>query len=451
MTSTDFTSTDPTAEPTAEATVEATVEATAEAIKNPCEREVSVEVPAEDVAREWKAAVARFQKHARIPGFRSGKVPASIIRNKFAEDIKSEVIEHLVPSAFREETKKQNLIPVGQPRVVELELEEEKPLRFKAMFEVLPPFEVEGYKELKATREPIEIKDEDVQKTIDGLREQNSTYINMDEDRGLADGDYASVGFKSTSLDEGAEPIEMNDVLVDIGGTNTLPEFSNNLRGAKAGESRSFDVTYAEDFGDKRLAGKTLHYEVEVKGIKTKSVPELNDEWVKELGRDDMDTIEELRKGIREAMEHEKKHQAEHKIKEELLQQLTTKFPIDVPMLLVENSIDQRLERGLRSLVSQGLRAEDIKRMDLSKLREGQREGAARDVRANLLLEKIADLEGIAISDEELDKEISSAAQQSKQNPLALRKQLEENNGLAGLRQQMRCDRALDSLYTQSE
>jgi trigger factor len=426
-------------------------DATAEVTKNPCEREVSVEVSAEEVAREWKTALARFQKHARIPGFRSGKVPTTLIRKKFADDIKSEVVEHLVPTAFREETKKQNLIPIGQPRVVELELEEEKPLRFKAIFEVLPEFDVTGYKDIKATREPIEVKDEEIQKTIDGLREQNSTYINVDEDRGLADGDYASVAFKSTSGEEGAEPVEMKDVLVDIGGSNTLPEFSDNLRGAKAGETKSFDVTYAEDFGDKRLAGKTLHYEVEVKGIKNKSVPELNDEWVKDLGQDDMNTLEELRGRIREGMEHEKKHQAEHKTKEELLQQLTTKFPIDVPTILVENSIDQRLERGLRGLISQGLRTEDIKRMDLSKLRDGQREGAVRDVRANLLLEKIADLENIQISDEEVDKEISAAAQQSRQNPLALRKQLEENNGLAGLRQQMRCDKALDLLYKQSE
>ena len=435
MTSTDLTPTD----------------ATAEVTKNPCEREVSVEIPTEDVAREWKSALARYQKHARIPGFRQGKVPATIVRSKFEQEIKSEVVEHLVPGAFREETKKQNLIPIGQPQVVELELEEDKPLKFKAIFEVLPPFEVEGYKEIKAAHEPVVVSEEEVQKTLDGLREQNSTYINVDEDRGLADGDYGSVAFKSTSTEEGAEPVEMNDVLVDIGGTNTLPQFTENLRGAKAGETRSFDVTYPEDFGDKRLAGKTLHYDVEVKAIKTKQVPELNDEWVKDLGQDDLNTLDELKTRIREGMEHERMHQAEHKVKEEILQQLTTKFPIDVPHLLVENSIDQRLERGLRSLISQGLRAEDIKRMDLSKLRDGQREGALRDVRANLLLEKIADLENIEVSEEDLDKEISAAAQQSKQNPLALRKQLEERNGLDGLRQQLRCDRALDFLYKQSE
>jgi len=421
-------------------------ESTAEVIKNPCERELTVEVPTEEVAREWKSALSRFQKHARIPGFRNGKVPETLVRSKFADEIKSEVVEHLMPAAFREATKEANLIPVGQPRVVEMELEEGKPLRFKALFEVLPPFDVTGYEEIKAAHEPIVIADEEVEKTIAGLREQNSTYINVDEDRGLADGDYGAVGFKSTGMDEGAEPVEMKDVLVHIGGDNTLPEFTENLRGAKAGETRNFDVTYGEDFGDKRLAGKTLHYEVEVKAIKTKSVPELNDEWVKELGQEDIQSLEQLRTRVRESVEHEKKHQAEHKIKEELLLQLTTKFAIDVPTILVENAIDQRLERGLRSLISQGLRAEDIKRMDLGKLREGQRESALRDVRANLLLERIADLEGIVVSDEDIDKEISSAAQQSGQNPLALRKQLDEKNGVDGLRQQLRCDRALESL-----
>jgi trigger factor len=450
LTSSDLTSNEATS---GEATsAEATsAENTAEVIKNPCEREVSVEVPAEDVAREWKKALARFQKHARLPGFRNGKVPAGLILKKFADDIKSEVVEHLVPDAFRAETKKQELLPIGQPRVVELELEEDKPLRFKAVFEILPPFEVSGYQEIKAAHEPIVVSDEDVEKAITALREQNATYVNVDEDRGLADGDFGSVAFKSTGEEEGSEPVEMNDVLVDIGGSNTLPAFSENLRGAKAGETRSFDVTYAEDFGDQRLAGKTLHYDVEVKGIKTKTMPELDDEWVKELGQEGMNTLDELRARVRSGMEGEKRHHAEQHIKEELLHQLTDKYPIDVPTVLVENAVDQRLERGLRSLIGQGLRAEDIKRMDMSKLRVGQREGALRDVRANLLLEKIAELEGITVSDEDVDKEISAAAQQSKQNPLAMRKQLEEKNGLEGLRSQLRCDQALDWLYRHSE
>jgi trigger factor len=434
-----------------ESTAPVSGEASNDAVRNACEREVSVEVPAEEVTRTWNTVLARFQKHARIPGFRNGKVPSSIVRRKFDADIKSEIVEHLVPAAFREETRRQNLVPVGQPRVVELELEEDQPLRFKAIFEILPPFDLPGYQEIKVAHEPVAVTDEDIDRTIAALREQNATYINVDEDRGLADGDFASVAFKSTGTQEGAEPVEMNDVLVEIGGANTLPSFTENLRGAKAGETRSFDVTYPEDFSDQRLAGKTLHYDVEIKAIKNKSTPELNDEWVKELGQEGMSTLEELRLRIREGMEQEKKHQAQHRTKEALLKQLTEKYPIDVPTVLVENSIDQRLERGLRSLVSQGLRAEDIKRMDLRKLRDGQRESALRDVRANLLLEKIAELESITVSDEDIDREIAAAAHQGKQDPLALRKQLEQNNGLDGVRSQLRCDRALEWLYRHSE
>jgi trigger factor len=442
-----LTSSDPTPNENEEVSTQAAEQTAVAAEPNPCEREVSVEVSAEQVSREWQSTLARFQKHARLPGFRNGKVPSSLIRKKFSEAIKSEVVEHLVPTAFREETKKQNLVPIGQPRVVELDVEESQPLRFKAIFEVLPPFDITGYQEIKAPYEPAAVGDEEVDKAIENLREQSATYINVDEDRGLADGEYGSVSFKGSSAEEGAEPVEMNDVLVEIGGDKTVPAFSENLRGAKAGETRSFDVTYEEDFADQRLAGKTMHYDVEVKAIKIKSIPECNDEWVKEIGQEDLNTVDELRARIREGMEHEKKHQAEHQMKEDLLRQLTERFPIDVPTLLVENSIDRRLERGLRSLMGQGLRAEDLKRMDLGKLREGQREGALRDVRANLVLDKIAEQEGIAVTEEDVDAEIARAAQASQQPPAALRKQLEENNGLEGVREQMRCDRALDWLF----
>jgi trigger factor len=418
--------------------------------KNPCEREVSVQVPAEQVASAWKKVLSRFQKHARVPGFRNGKVPVGVIRSKFAEEIKTEVIEHLVPPAFRAATGKLNLTPVGQPRVLELDIDEEKPLRFKAVFEVLPEFTIDGYKEIKTEVESTEVNDEEVLKTLENLREQNSTYVNVDEDRGLQDGDFGSVAFRGSGVEEGAEPVEMKDALVEIGGKDTMPQFTENLRGARPGETRKFDVTYPEDFGEKRLAGKTLHYEVEVKSIKLKSVPELSDEWVKELGQENLNTVDDLRARVREGMEHEKRHQAEHKAKDELLRQLTEKFPIDVPTVMVESDIDRRLERGLRALASQGVRAEDLKRMDMSRLREGQREMALRDVRANLLLERIADMENIQVSEEDLDKEIAVAARQTRQDPAMLRKAMEERDGLDGLRQQMRCDRALNWLYANS-
>jgi len=418
-------------------------------IVNPCQREVSVEVPADVVRQEWQTVLTRLQKFARIPGFRRGKVPASIVRQRFADDIKSEIIEHLVPKYFREETSRQNLNPVSQPQVMELHLEEGDPLRFKATFEILPEFDITGYKDVKVEKEPVTVTDEEVEKALESFREQNASYDPVEEDRGLQDGDFAQISFKSTSQEESAEPIEMNDVLVDIGGTNTVKEFTENLRGAKANEERGFDVNYPADFSDKRLAGKTLHYEVKVLAIKRKVLPELNDDFAKQLAAD-LNNIDDARKRVREGMEHERQHEAEHKAKDKLVEELAKKFDFPVPNAMVEHQIDTRLERGLRALAQQGLRAEDMRRMDMSRLREGQREAALREVKASLLLEKIADAENVEVTDEELDKQLEQLALQARQSTEAVKARMKENGALERMRDSMRNDKALDLLYKQS-
>lgn len=447
MTTNDLTSTD-TAQ-TADTAQNAETAQTTEAVKNPCEREVFVEIPAEEVTREWNDVVASFQKQAHIPGFRKGKVPASLIRNKFAEEIKSTVTEKLVPNAFRQEAEKQNLTPISQPQVIDLELEYEKPLRFKGVFEVLPSFDVTGYKEIKVEQNSNEITDEVVEKEIDKTREECALYLEITEDRGAADGDFVSMSLKRQEVGSTAEPFQMEEVAVEIGSAHsddTLLGLSNNLRGAKKGEKKSFDITFAEDSSDKAMAGKTMHFDIEIKAIKNKHVPELTDEWVKELGYEELQSVDELRAHAHKELENERKRKG----KDEVLSQLTAKFPIDVPTALVEKAIDLCLEHGLRSMIRRGMRPEDIKKLDLTPLREAQRVRATRDVRANLLLEKIADLEAIEISDEDLEKDISAAAQLSGQDVAEYRKSLEEKDGITNLRRQKRADRALDLLYKQS-
>ena len=185
--------------------------------------------------------------------------------------------------------------------------------------------------------------------------------------------------------------------MVEIGGQNTIPEFSENLRGAKAGDQRTFDVKYADDFADKRLAGKSMTYEVNVKGIKTRSVPELNDDFAKELSPD-FNTLDELRNRLRENMKAEKEHEAEHQGKDKLVEELVKRNDFPVPEAMLNDQIDLRLERGLRALAAQGMKTEDMKRMDLARLRAGQREAALREVKASLILEQIADEEKIEVS-----------------------------------------------------
>ena len=415
-------------------------------VTNPCLREVSVEIPAEAVQKERESVLAKYARYAKVPGFRKGKVPASIVKQRFAEDINQELLESLLPRYLRLETTKQNLAPISQPKIVDLHLHEGEPLTFKASFEVLPEFDIPGYQEVHAEKEDTSVSDEEVGKSLDNLREQHATYENVEEGRALQDGDFAQAAFVGTSDEEGAQPVEIPEVLVEIGGTNTIPEFSENLRGAKGGEEKTFDVEYADDYGDQRLAGKTVHYKVNIKGIKKKSMPELNDEFAKELGGD-FNTLDELKAKIRESMQHEKNHQAEHKSKDKLVEDLVTRYDFPVPEALVDSAIDSRLERGMRALAAQGMKVEDMRKMDWGRLREGQKEAARREVKASLILDKIAEGEKIEVPDEDIDRELEAIARQSQQPVDAVRSRLTENGGLDKIRTRLRNDKALDFLY----
>ena len=421
------------------------------ASKKDVKREISVEIPAADVARETESQIARYQKSARLPGFRAGHVPASIIRQRFGEGIKSDVAEALIPKYFRREAEKQGLIPVSQPRVTDLHMHDGEPLRFKASFEVLPEIAVEGYKELRADKPEITVTDEEVEQTLNNVREQHATYTTI-EDRTLADGDFVQGSMDGKPKDSGdaaaASPVHMDDVLIEIGGKNTVAEFSQNLTGVSAGEERTFDVNYPEDTPDKRLAGKTFVYTVKVNGIKQKSLPELNDDFAKELG--EFTSLDQVRQQIRENMDAERRHNAEREAKDKLVAELVKRNEFEVPESLVDRQIDLRLERGLRALAAQGMKMEDMKKMDLPRLRAGQRDQAVNDVKSSLLLERVADLENIQVSDEEINRELEALAKQSKQTSEAVRARLTEDGGLDRIRMRIRSEKTLDFLYHQS-
>ncbi len=415
--------------------------------KESTKREIAVEVPAEEVQRETDALIQKYQKLAKLPGFRKGHVPASIIRQRFGEDIKTEVVEALVPRYFRREAEKQGLLPVSQPRVSDLHIHDGEPLRFKASFEVLPEIQVSGYKELRADQPVIEVTDEEVEQALNHLQEQHATFEAI-EGRPLADGDFAQVALDGRPKEGEGQPVHMDDVLVEIGGKNTMPEFTEHLRGASAGEEKKFEVKYPEDTADKRLAGKMFDYTVKVLSLKRKILPELNDAFAKELG--DFTGVEDVKKRVRENMEAEKKHTAEHESKDKLVAELVKSNDFEVPEAMVDRQIDLRLERGLRALASQGMRADDMKKMDLNRLRAGQRDQAVQEVKASLLLDRIAELEKIEVGDEEIDQEIEALATQTKQTSEAVRARLTRDGALDRIRNRIRNEKTLNFLYHQS-
>ena len=412
-------------------------------------REIEVEVPFEEVSRETDTLIQKYQKLARIPGFRKGHVPASIIKQRFSQDIQNDVIDALVPRYFRKETERLGLMPVSQPRVTDLHAHQGEPLHFKATFEVMPEIKVEGYKDLRAEHPEIMVTDDEVEESLKSLQEQKATFSPI-EDRPIADGDYAQVSLDGTPKQDeaGMKPVHMDDVLVEIGGKNTMPEFTENLRGANAGETRTFDVNYPEDFSDERLRGKVFTYTVKVNAIKQKSVPELKDEFAKELG--EFSTVDEVRQRIREGMEQERRQAAEREVKDKLLIELINRNEFELPKAMVDQQIDVRLERGLRALAAQGLRSEDMKKMDLPRLRAGQKDQAVQELKATLLLEKIADEEKIEVGDEEINREIEALATQTNQTPDAIRARLTRDGALDRIRNRIRNEKALDFLYRQS-
>jgi trigger factor len=424
-------------------------------------REIEVEIPVADVNRQTDALIQKYQKVARIPGFRRGHVPASIIRQRFSEEIKTDMVEALIPQFFRREAERLSLHPVSQPRVTDLHLHDGEPLRFKAAFEVLPEIKLSGYKDLRAERPEVAVAEADLEQALVDLRERHASF-NPVEGRALADGDFAQVSLDGTPKAEHnsdasktaagksgeGQPVHMDEVLVEIAGQNTMPEFTEHLRGTSPGDERTFDVNYPEDATDKRLAGKTFTYAVKVQSIKQKSLPELNDEFAKTLG--EFQTVDDVRKAIREQMESERKHQAEHDAKEKLVGELIQGNDFEVPESLIEQQIDIRLERGLRALAAQGLTAEQMKKMDLNRLRAGQRDQAVHDVKAALLLERVAEEENIQVSDEEFNQELESLARQSKQTSEAVRARLTRDGGLDRIRTRIRNEKTLDFLYHQS-
>jgi trigger factor len=406
-----------------------------------CTREVDVEAPAEEVTKAFRSVLKRYQKLARIPGFRPGKVPETVLRNRFAGSIREEVVEAVLPQHFREAIAKQNLRPVSQPQVANLQLEEGKPLRFRAIFEVLPEVSVDGYESVTVEKPDTALTEAEFDAEMERVRDAHSTMEPVTDDRGLANGDWAQISFKGELQGEAAEgadsaPIQSQDASIEIGGKDTVEAFSEALRGAKPGQELKFEVTYPAEFAQKRLAGKTVAYDVEVKGIRRKVQPALDDEFAKQLG--DYQSLDEFKQKFHDHLASDKRHRVLAETRNRLVDALVARFQFPVPESMVQNQIDTRLERGLRALAAQGMSTEDMRRMDFDRLREAQRDSAMNEVKGTILLDRIADAENLQVGDDEVERELQVISLQTREPLETLRERLTREGNLARIREQLR-------------
>jgi trigger factor len=421
-------------------------------------REIEVEVDAAEVSKAFKTVIKRYQKLARIPGFRAGKVPESLVRTKFAREVRQEVLEGLVSERFRKAIDERKLRPVSEPQLLDLQLTDGQPLKFKAAFEVAPEFNIGGYDAVKVAKPNVSLTNEEFDAELNRVLDNHATVEPIEEDRPLADGDWAEIQFHGevkdlaqTVSEEGLEntskrePVTGEDVLVEIGGKNTLPAFNEALRGSKTGQELKFEVEYPADFGEKRLAGQSVSYDVTVKGIKRKTYPERDDEFARQLGS--YESWQDFETKLREYASSRKKESLESQAKDRLLDELVTKYQFPVPESFVQQQVDARLDRGLRALAQQGMKPEDMRKLDFGRLREAQRDQALNEVKVSMILDKIAEAENVTVSSEDLDRELLMLSLQSREPLDALRDRLTKDGGLDRIREQMRREKTASVLY----
>jgi trigger factor len=404
-------------------------------------RKLSIEVSAEKAAKEFDRVARDFKKHANLPGFRRGKAPLQLIKRRFEADIRGEVVQKLVPDSYEQAIKEKDLRPLGQPNLENLSAKEGAPLQFDAVIEVRPEISLPKYRGLSVEVEYPVVTDDDVEKELAQLRERNAQLVSV-EGRPAQEGDFVTISLNGEYLDEGApeESISEEGVVVQLGDEQTHSSFNEGLMGAEVGDERSLDVDYPQDYPEKKLAGRRLRFAVKVGEIKSKELPELNDEFAKDLR--DYETLDELRSKIRETLEETGAKNRETELRKALTAKLSDSVDFEVPDVLVEERTNERLRDLAANVVSQGL---DPSRsnIDWKKIKEDMRHDVVEEVKTRMLLDEVAEQEAIDVDQAEVEGEIDRIAESLQQPREKVSQYFRQENRLEGLRADIRRERAL--------
>ena len=407
-----------------------------------CKRSLEISIPVQEVEGETSRVVADVQRRAKLPGFRPGKAPTSIIRKQFAGDIRQRVLEALIPKFLQKQFEAENLNVVGTPDISDVHFHDGEPLSFKARFEVIPQIELGDYKDIEVPYHDPEVTDADVAKRLDEIRDQKAQFVNVDP-RVVEDGDFAVVSLESIGGVEG-EPVKTDEMVLEIGGADTLGAFTENLRGLTPGDEKEFEVTYPADYGSTRLAGRTVKFHAILKGIRKKELPELNDEFAQDLG--DYRNVEELREAIRKSIFAQRQAEAQSEAKNKIVDKLVDAHDFPIPEVFVERQIRNRVEQMVRTMGAGGADLKSLK-LDWTKLKETQRDKAVREVKASMLLSRIAEREVIVATRDEVDREVERAARQEKQPVAAVHIRFEKDGTLSRIASHIQTEKTLNFLF----
>jgi trigger factor len=402
------------------------------------QKKITIEIPSDIVDAEIDRVARDYSRQARLPGFRPGKVPSNIIKQRFRDQIHHDVMHDLIPRAVEEALQERGIEPVSTPDIKDVSLRAGEPLKFTADIETVPPFDPGDLSTITLHQHPSTITEDGIEKALERLRERGAKQETV-EGRPVSDRDTAVVDLDRTDPDGKVDHHE--GVAIEIGAAGNPPGFDENLLGLNVGDEKTFVIHFPEDYAVKDMANTDVTYRVTVKEIRRKVLPELDDEFAKDIG--DFESLTALRDRVRADMQAEAEHHAKQHVRNDLLKQLGQRIGFELPASLVEREIDRRLEEFARRLTDQGVDPRKAG-IDWGQFREAQREPARDAVASALVLDEIARRENLTVTTEDVDKEVAQFAERSERTPAALRAQLEKEGGLARLTAGLRREKAVD-------
>ena len=413
-------------------------------------RRLDVEIPAADVNAAIDRLARRHRGRARVPGFRPGKVPMHIVRQRFREDILHDAASDLVPAAVESALQEHGLSTVDTPDVREVSIDEGEPLTFHALFEVMPPIGELDYDALTLRRRPVTPDAGAEERALERLRLRASRIVPV-TDRPLETGDVATMDLTRTAAGEESQPAGTEEprqrATVELGAEGNPPGFDAELVGLSVGDSKTFELAYPDDCLPAELAGKRVTHAVTLREHHRRELPDVDDAFAKSVG--DFDSLETLKSRIADDLRREAEIETRRGVRRDLLRQLASRLTVEVPDALVDHEIARRLEQVAASMARQGMDPRTAA-VDWDALREEQRAPALEAVRASLVLDEVVRREDLSVSDEDVEQEVARHAERLGQTPAAVRARLESDDGVVRLTETMRREKAIDLLMSRA-
>ena len=419
---------------------------------SPVRKKVTIEVPAQDASREFQKILTQYKRMAALPGFRRGKAPVGLIKRQFKKDIEDELYQKLIPPALKEAFEQKELHPLGEPELDDLRYQEGQPLVFSARLEVLPEVRLPVYKGLEVNAPSLEVRDQDLDQELERLRDQNSSLIAV-EGQAVDDGDFAVIDLKGYHQAGGSGPaspeaeIQEDGMVVQVGDEQTPPALTRALIGMEAGQEETFQVEYPADYADKKLAGRQIEYRIKVLEVKVKELPLLNDDFAMDLG---LESLQELRAKVRQQLEAQRSQNREHEAKNALAQKMLEGVSLDVPEILLQQQIDQKIRQIAYNMAGQGVDPAKAP-LDWASVRRDLRPEAENDVRFQLLLTEVARAEDLSAGDEEVHQEILQIAQATGEPVEKVNQRMQKGAGIEDLRSRLERRKALGLIYDSAQ